>query len=93
MRRRKYPTNDAFVLAAIKKQLEMANLPTDLYEKQENWYTNEISYEKYVEFKEWWLKESKEHFRYTKHHALKAFGWFDISYGLKVPMRKFDENL
>ena len=93
MRRRKYPTNDAFVLAAIKKQLEMANLPTDLYEKEENWYTNEISYEKYVEFKEWWLKEAKEHFRYTKHHALKAFGWFDVAYGLRVPMRKFDEDL
>ena len=93
MRKRKYPTNDAFILAAIKKQLEMANLPTDLYEKEENWYTNEISYEKYVEFKEWWLKEAKGHFRYTKHHALKAFGWFDLSYGLKVPMRKFDEDL
>jgi len=93
MRRRKYPTNDAFVLAAIKKQLEMANLPTDLYEKEENWYSNEISYDKYVEFKEWWLKEAKEHFRYTKHHALKAFGWFDLSYGLRVPMRKFDEDL
>ena len=93
MRKRKYPTNDAFVLAAIKKQLEMANLPTNLYEKEENWYTNEISYEKYVEFKEWWLKEAKEHFRYTKHHALKAFGWFDLSYGLRVPMRKFDEDL
>lgn len=93
MRRRKYPTNDAFILAAIKKELEMANLPTDLYEKEENWYTNEISYEKYVEFKEWWLKEAKEHFRYTKHHALKAFGWFDVAYGLRVPMRKFDEDL
>lgn len=93
MRKRKYQTNDAFVLAAIKKQLEMANLATDLYEKEENWYTNEISYEKYVEFKEWWLKESKEHFRYTKHHALKAFGWFDLAYGLRVPIQQGDENL
>ena len=93
MRKRKYPTNDAFILAAIKKQLELAELPLDLYEKEENWYTNEISYEKHVEFKEWWLKEAKEHFRYTKVYTIKAWGWFDLSYGLKVPMRKFDEDL
>lgn len=93
MRKRKYPTNNAFVLAAIKKQLELAGLPTDLYEKEENWYTNEISYEKHVEFKEWWLKEAQEHFRYTKVYTIKAWGWFDLAYGLKVPMRKFDEDL
>ena len=91
MRKRKYPTNDAFVLAAIKKQLELAELPLDLYLTQENWYTNEISYNKYVEFKEWWLKEAKEHLRYTKPHILKAWGWFDLSYGLKVPIKQGDE--
>ena len=63
MRKRKYPTNNAFVLAAIQKQLELARLPLDLYLTQENWYTNEISYPKYVEFKEWWLKEAKEYLR------------------------------
>jgi hypothetical protein len=93
MRKRKYPTNDAFVLAAIKKQLEMANLPTDLYEKEENWYSNEITYEKYVEFKEWWLKEAKEHLRYSKPHLLKAWGWFDLSYGLRVPIQQGNEDL
>ena len=91
MRKRKYPTNDAFVLAAIQKQLELAGLPLDLYLTQENWYTNEISYDKYVEFKEWWLKEAKEHLRYTKPHILKAWGWFDLSYGLKVPIKQGDE--
>ena len=90
MRKRKYPTNDAFVLAAIKKQLELAGLPLDLYEKQENWYTNTITYEKYVEFKEWWLKEAKEHLRYSKPHLLKAWGWFDLSYGLKVPLQGYE---
>lgn len=93
MRKRKYPTNEAFVLAAIQKQLELAGLPLDLYEKQENWYSNEISYEKYVEFKEWWLKEAQAQFRFTKVHTIKAWGWFDLAYGLKVPIRKFDENV
>jgi len=93
MRKRKYPTNEDFVLAAIKKQLEMANLPTDLYEKEEDWYSNEISYEKHVEFKEWWLKEAQAQFRFTKVYTIKAWGWFDLSYGLKVPIRKFDENV
>ena len=51
MRKRKYPTSDDFVIAAIKKQLELAELPLDLYLTQENWYTNEISYPKYTEFK------------------------------------------
>jgi hypothetical protein len=93
MRKRKYPTNEAFVLAAIQKQLELAGLPLDLYEKQENWYSNEISYEKYVEFKEWWLKEAQAQFRFTKVYTIKAWGWFDLAYGLKVPIRKFDENV
>ena len=93
MRKRKYPTNEDFVLAAIKKQLELAGLPLDLYEKEENWYSNEISYEKHVEFKEWWLKEAQAQFRFTKVHTIKAWGWFDLAYGLKVPIRKFDENV
>lgn len=91
MTKRKYPTNDDFILAAIQKQLELAGLPLDLYLTQENWYTNEISYDKYVEFKEWWLKEAKEHLRYTKPHILKAWGWFDLAYGLKVPIQQGDE--
>ena len=93
MRKRKYPTNEDFVLAAIKKQLELAGLPLDLYEKEEDWYSNEISYEKHVEFKEWWLKEAQAQFRFTKVHTIKAWGWFDLAYGLKVPIRKFDENV
>ena len=90
MRKRKYPTNEAFVLTAIEKQLEMAGLPTDLYQKTENWYTNEITYEKYVEFKEWWIKEAQQHFKYTKAHTIKAWGWFDLSYGLKVPFQGYE---
>ena len=61
--------------------------------KEENWYTNEISYEKHVEFKEWWLKEAQEQFRYTKAHTIKAWGWFDLSYGLKVPIQQGNEDL
>jgi len=44
----------------------------------------------YVEFKEWWLKEAKEHLRYSKPHLLKAWGWFDLSYGLKVPLQGYE---
>jgi len=90
MRTRKYPTNEAFVLTAIQKQLEMAGLPTDLYEKEEKWYTNEITYEKYLEFKEWWLKEAQHQFRYTKAHTLKVWGWYDLCYGLKVPFQNYE---
>ena len=86
MRKRKYPTSDDFVIAAIKKQLELAELPLDLYLTQENWYTNEISYPKYTEFKEWWFKEAKLCYNYSSSYLHKAWGWFDLAYGLKVPI-------
>lgn len=90
MRKRKYPTSDDFVLAAIKKQLELAELPLDLYLTQENWYTNEISYSKYTEFKEWWYKEAKLCYNYSSSYLHKAWGWFDLAYGLKVPIQGYE---
>jgi hypothetical protein len=93
MRKRKYRTTDEFMKAAVEKQLEMAGLPTDLYLKEENWYTNTISYDKYVEFKEWWLKEAQEQYRYTKAYTLKAWGWFDVAYGLRVPIQQGNEDV
>jgi hypothetical protein len=90
MRKRKYPTSDDFVIAAIKKQLELAELPLDLYLTQENWYTNEISYPKYTEFKEWWFKEAKLCYNYSSSYLHKAWGWFDLAYGLKVPIQGYE---
>jgi hypothetical protein len=90
MRKRKYPTSDDFVIAAIKKQLELAELPLDLYLTQENWYTNEISYPKYIEFKEWWFKEAKLCYNYSSSYLHKAWGWFDLAYGLKVPIQGYE---
>ena len=90
MRKRKYPTSDDFVVAAIKKQLELAELPLDLYLTQENWYTNEISYPKYTEFKEWWFKEAKLCYNYSSSYLHKAWGWFDLAYGLKVPIQGYE---
>jgi hypothetical protein len=90
MRKRKYPTSDDFVVAAIKKQLELAGLPLDLYLTQENWYTNEISYPKYTEFKEWWFKEAKLCYNYSSSYLHKAWGWFDLAYGLKVPIQGYE---
>ena len=90
MRKRKYPTSDDFVIAAIKKQLELAGLPLDLYLTQENWYTNEISYPKYTEFKEWWYKEAKLCYNYSSSYLHKAWGWFDLAYGLKVPIQGYE---
>jgi hypothetical protein len=90
MRKRKYPTSDDFVIAAIKKQLELAGLPLDLYLTQENWYTNEISYPKYTEFKEWWFKEAKLCYNYSSSYLHKAWGWFDLAYGLKVPIQGYE---
>jgi len=90
MRKRKYPTSDDFVIAAIKKQLELAELPLDLYLTQENWYTNEISYPKYAEFKEWWYKEAKLCYKYNSSYLHKAWGWFDLAYGLKVPIQGYE---
>lgn len=93
MRKRKYPTSEDFIKAAIEKQLELAGLPLDLYRIEENWYTNEISYEKYVEFKQWWLKEAKLCYNYRGSYLSKAWGWFDLSYGLRVPIQQGDENI
>ena len=90
MRKRKYPTSDDFVIAAIKKQLELAGLPLDLYLTQENWYTNEISYPKHTEFKEWWFKEAKLCYNYSSSYLHKAWGWFDLAYGLKVPIQGYE---
>jgi hypothetical protein len=90
MRKRKYPTSDDFVIVAIKKQLELAGLPLDLYLTQENWYTNEISYPKYTEFKEWWFKEAKLCYNYSSSYLHKAWGWFDLAYGLKVPIQGYE---
>ena len=90
MRKRKYPTSNDFVIAAIKKQLELAELPLDLYLTQENWYTNEISYPKYTEFKEWWFKEAKLCYNYDRVYIHKAWGWFDLVYGLKVPIQGYE---
>jgi hypothetical protein len=90
MRKRKYPTSEDFVVAAIKKQLELAELPLDLYLTQENWYTNEISYPKYTEFKEWWFKEAKLCYNYSSSYLHKAWGWFDLAYGLKVPIQGYE---
>jgi hypothetical protein len=90
MRKRKYPTSDDFVIAAIKKQLELAELPLDLYLTQENWCTNEISYPKYTEFKEWWFKEAKLCYNYSSSYLHKAWGWFDLAYGLKVPIQGYE---
>jgi hypothetical protein len=90
MRKRKYPTSNDFVIAAIKKQLELAELPLDLYLTQENWYTNEISYPKYTEFKEWWFKEAKLCYNYSSSYLHKAWGWFDLAYGLKVPIQGYE---
>jgi hypothetical protein len=90
MRKRKYPTSDDFVIAAIKKQLELAELPLDLYLTQENWYTNEISYPKYTEFKQWWYKEAKLCYNYSSSYLHKAWGWFDLAYGLKVPIQGYE---
>ena len=90
MRKTKYPTSDDFVIAAIKKQLELAGLPLDLYLTQENWYTNEISYPKYTEFKEWWFKEAKLCYNYSSSYLHKAWGWFDLAYGLKVPIQGYE---
>ena len=90
MRKRKYPTSNDFVVAAIKKQLELAELPLDLYLTQENWYTNEISYPKYTEFKEWWYKEAKLCYNYSSSYLHKAWGWFDLAYGLKVPIQGYE---
>jgi hypothetical protein len=90
MRKRKYPTSDDFVIAAIKKQLELAKLPLDLYLTQENWHTNEISYPKYTEFKEWWFKEAKLCYNYSSSYLHKAWGWFDLAYGLKVPIQGYE---
>jgi hypothetical protein len=90
MRKRKYPTSEDFVIAAIKKQLELAELPLDLYLTQENWYTNEISYPKYTEFKEWWFKEAKLCYNYSSSYLHKAWGWFDLAYGLKVPIQGYE---
>ena len=90
MRKRKYPTSDDFVIAAIKKQLELAGLPLDLYLTQENWYTNEISYPKYTEFKEWWFKEAKLCYNYSSSYLHKDWGWFDLAYGLKVPIQGYE---
>jgi len=91
MRKRKYPTSDDFIIAAVKKQLELANLPTDLYLTEEKWYANKISYEKHVEFKEWWYKEAKLCFNYRNSYLHKAWGWFDLMYGLNVPLQN-NEN-
>jgi hypothetical protein len=93
MRKRKYPTNEAFILAAIEKQLELANLPLDMYRKEENWYTNIISYDKHIEFKEWWLKEAQQQYRYTKSYTIKAWSWFDLCYGLRVPIQEGNEDV
>ena len=90
MRRRKYPTSHDFIIAAIKKQLELAELPIDLYLTQEHWYTNEISYPKYTEFKEWWFKEAKLCYNYSSSYLHKAWGWFDLAYGLKVPIQGYE---
>lgn len=69
----------------IEYQLNIIGKTVNEVEDDELWYSNNtMSPEQYEEFRAYAIPLLKKVFKFNKTKAEQTFGWFDLSYGLRV---------
>lgn len=69
----------------IEYQLNMIGKTVDEIESDELWYSNNtMTPEQHEEFKAYAIPLLKKVFKFNKTKAEQTFGWFDLSYGLRL---------
>lgn len=77
---------EAFVMSAIYKQFELANVDQSVLETDKDaWFSNNtMTPQQHEEWKIWFIAESRKVFKINKKVAEREFQFFDLSYGLKI---------